>query len=415
MVPSLLSQPPADLNTVPDGELLRRYLADRNSPALEALVRRHGGMVLGVCRRVLGDPHDAEDAFQATFLVFVRKASAVRPAEKIGPWLYGVATRTALKARALAARRRAREKQVDMLPDMAGDPQAGAPTAAVSADWLPLLDREVARLPAKYRLPVLLCELQGLSRADAARQLAIPEGTLSSRLARARALLRRRLSRRGAGTAVLVAAVLFPTTAHAAVPQALVETTVRAATSFATGVALTTPPAVIAAAVLAAMRTTRLAVLVAGLAIVLLLGGVGWLAARLGRPAAPVAVVDTRSDQEKLQGTWSIVAVEVDGVKDGPMIEEFKKLRITFEGDVCSFPADSKMVLDVTTNPKRMDLTCQIMPPPNNFMHGIYEVNGDDLKMCLCAPGRPDRPTDFAAAPDSWRTVFTLKRQPKVQ
>src|SRR5689334_13282541 len=91
---------PADPSA--DGELLRRYLAGREEFALEALVRRHGPMVLGVCRRVLGDAHDAEDAFQATFLVFVRKAGSIRPGELVGPWLYGVATRTALKARARA-------------------------------------------------------------------------------------------------------------------------------------------------------------------------------------------------------------------------------------------------------------------------------------------------------------------------
>jgi DNA-directed RNA polymerase specialized sigma24 family protein len=145
-----MSQPPATVADTPDGELLRRYLAGRDSPALEALVRRHGGMVLGVCRRVLGDPHDAEDAFQATFLVFVRKAASIWTGAQVGPWLYGVATRTALKARALAARRRAREKLVNALPDVA------APAGPAAVDWLPLLDREVAGLPAKYRLPVLL-------------------------------------------------------------------------------------------------------------------------------------------------------------------------------------------------------------------------------------------------------------------
>src|SRR5205823_2856910 len=170
MNPSLSSpaDPPADADRLADGELLRRYLAGREEAALAALVRRHGPMVFGVCRRVLGDAHDAEDAFQATFLVFVRKAAAVRPRETVGPWLYGVATRTALKARAHSARRRAREKQVDELPDVA------APADPAAADWLPLLDQAVQALPAKYRLPVVLCELRGLSRADAAGRLGLP-------------------------------------------------------------------------------------------------------------------------------------------------------------------------------------------------------------------------------------------------
>jgi RNA polymerase sigma-70 factor (ECF subfamily) len=406
MVSSSVSHPPTDVSTVPDGELLRRYLADRNSPALEALVRRHGPMVWGVCCRVSADVHDAEDAFQATFLVFVRKASAVRPAEMIGPWLYRVATRTALKARALVTRRRAREKQVDVLPE------AAAPEAPASADWLPFLDHEVARLPAKYRLPVLLCELQGLSRAEAARRLELAEGTLSSRLSRARTLLRRRLSKRGVGAAVLVAVVLFPAIAPAAVPSALVETTIQAATSFAAGAAVATPSAVLAAAVLAGMRTARLAVLIAGLAIVILLGGVGWLATR---PGPPTAVVDTRSDLEKMQGGWVPIEKTWNGQQGGPFIAELEQRGLVIQGDMANWPVDSDVVLNQDANPKQIDLTCRLLPPPNNFMLGIYELNGDQLKTCFGPPAVRERPTKFAAPPDSGRYLITFKRAQAAQ
>src|SRR5262249_44481771 len=147
-------------------------------------------MVLGVCRRVLGNAHDAEDAFQATFLVLVKKAPAVVPRELVGPWLYGVAYRTALKARALAARRREIERQVTAMP-----PQAPPPAAGLALGPLP--DRDLSRLPEKHRLPLVLCGLEGKSKREAARQLNLPEGTLSSRLARAREALRGRLARRG--------------------------------------------------------------------------------------------------------------------------------------------------------------------------------------------------------------------------
>src|SRR5262249_20449250 len=141
---------------------------------------------------LLGNPHDAEDAFQATFLVAVRKAASVRPRELFGNWLHGVAYRTALEARARIARRRAKEKQVEELPH-----PAQAEPEAVWQELRPLLDRELSRLPDKYRVPVVLCDLEGRSRQEVARQLRLPEGTLSSRLATARKTLARRLSRYG--------------------------------------------------------------------------------------------------------------------------------------------------------------------------------------------------------------------------
>src|SRR6516164_94852 len=148
-----------------DTELLQRFTGRHEEAAFAALVERHGPMVLGVCRRVLQDAHDAEDAFQATFLVLVRKAASVRPREKVGNWLYGVAYRTAREARALAARRRGRERQVTDMPE----PEA--PAEDGWAELRPLLDQELSRLPDKYRTPIVLCELEGKTHKEAARQL----------------------------------------------------------------------------------------------------------------------------------------------------------------------------------------------------------------------------------------------------
>src|SRR5262249_17501866 len=145
--------------------------------AFTALVNRHGPMVLGVCRRVLRPAHDADDAFQATLLVLLRKARPLRRPELLGNWLYGVAHRTALKARTLAAKRRARERPV--VDHLAGAP---SPTAAWG-DVRPVLDEEVSRLPAKYRAPVVLCYLEGKTNEEAARLLGCPTGTVFSRLA----------------------------------------------------------------------------------------------------------------------------------------------------------------------------------------------------------------------------------------
>src|SRR5262249_22790154 len=151
--------------------------------AFEALLRRHGPMVWGVCRRLLENAADAEDAFQASFLVLVRRASAVSPREALGGWLYGVAYRTALEARRRRAKRRVEERQVQEMAQFAAEPDDPW------RELLPLLDHELSRLPDKYSVPVVLCELEGVTRREAARQLKIPEGTLSSRLAQARKLL----------------------------------------------------------------------------------------------------------------------------------------------------------------------------------------------------------------------------------
>jgi RNA polymerase sigma factor (sigma-70 family) len=206
-----------------DGQLLERYVAGRDEGAFEALLRRHGPMVWGVVRRVAGHGPDAEDAFQATFLVLVRKADSLRARELVGNWLYGVAYRTALKARTAAARRRARERQVEQMPH----PEVG-PDEAWS-DLQPLLDRELERLPDKYRVPLVLCELEGRGRKEVARQLRLPQGTLSSRLATARRLLAARLTRRGLTLSAAALGAALSHQAAAGVPRALHASTVNVA------------------------------------------------------------------------------------------------------------------------------------------------------------------------------------------
>jgi RNA polymerase sigma factor (sigma-70 family) len=221
-----LSQQGAGLT---DGELLRCFIEQRDEAAVAALVRRHGPMVWGVCRRVLHNDHDAEDAFQATFLVLVRKASAIVPREMVANWLYGVAHQTARKARATRAKQHMRERQVTEMPE-----------PAVQQDlWdevRPLLDQELSRLPDKYRVVIVLCDLEGKTRKEAARQLRCPEGTVASRLATARTMLAKRLGRHGlAVSGGALAAVLSQKAAPASVPPAVVSSTIQAATLVAAG------------------------------------------------------------------------------------------------------------------------------------------------------------------------------------
>jgi RNA polymerase sigma factor (sigma-70 family) len=169
-----------------DSQLLEAFLVRRDEVAFEALLHRHGPMVLGVCQRVLRNVHDAEDALQATFLVLARKASSIRSRQVVSSWLYGVAYRTAMKARVMNARRRTKERQAG---------ERTRPQSPLDEELLEKLDHELSRLPDKYRVPVVLCELEGRSRKESARMLDIPEGTLSWRLAQAKKLLAKRLSR----------------------------------------------------------------------------------------------------------------------------------------------------------------------------------------------------------------------------
>ena len=247
----------------PDGQLLESFVNRREEAALEALVRRHGPMVWNVCRRVIHNHQDAEDAFQATFLVFVRKAASIIPGEMVGNWLYGVAHQTALKAQATAAKRRTREKQVMEMPEPAMTEQERW------NDLQPVLDQELSRLPDKYRVVIVLCDLEGKTRSQAAQQLGWPEGTVAGRLARARNTLAKRLVQRGivvSGGAL--AAVLSQQAALACLPSAVMMTTIKTAALVAAGQVTATaaiPANVVALSqgVIKAMQLTKLKIVTA--------------------------------------------------------------------------------------------------------------------------------------------------------
>jgi RNA polymerase sigma factor (sigma-70 family) len=295
-----------------DGQLLADYLSRRAEAALDTLVRRHGPMVWGVCRRVLRNHHDAEDAFQATFLVLVRKAASVASRGLLANWLYGVAHQTALNARRAAAKRRARERQVAEVPE---------PEAAPQEPWhdlRPLLDRELSRLPDKYRVPVVLCDLGGVTRREAARRLGVPEGTVAGRLARARAMLARRLAQRGlALSGGLLAVLLAQNGASAGVPTSVVSSTVKAATLLTAGQGaaaglISAHVAALTAGVLKTMLLTKFKAATAVLLAVALLGtGAGWLThqALAGKPAPKAGAGAGQKHRAELGG--AVKAVDV--------------------------------------------------------------------------------------------------------
>lgn len=291
-----------------DGQLLESFVVQREETAFEVLLRRHGPMVLGVCQRILRNLHDAEDAFQAAFLVLARKADSVRPREMVGSWLYGVAFRTAMKARSMRAKRRTKETQAGEMPRSQSSPDE---------EMLAQLDYELNRLPDKYRVPVVLCELEGRSRKEVARLLGMPEGTLSWRLAQAKKMLAKRLSRHELAIPLGVLAVGLSSTLRASTLKAAL-----------TAGAVPAKVLAITEGVMKAMLLTKLkiTVCVATLALVAGVGatGLSYRATAEGPKQSGYSISFTKSEQSRPQADdLEALRLEIEALR--------KELRATKE------------------------------------------------------------------------------------
>jgi RNA polymerase sigma factor (sigma-70 family) len=411
-------RPAASAGEVTDGELLRRFVATREGAAFTALVHRHGPMVLGVCRRVL-DAHDAEDAFQATFLVLARRAASVRKGASVASWLYGVAWRVARKARAGAARRVVPPEPVGAAP----------PDPAAEAAWRELrvlLDEELSRLPEKYRAPLVLCYLEGKTNEEAARLLGWTKGTVSGRLARARDLLRARLARRGLGLTAGALAGLAVANGAPPVSAALAESTINAVL---TGGA-TAPAAALAQGVLKAMFVTRLTYLACvGLGLALAGAaalGQGALVPRPGGPAAEAPAEPKRPSAlfadpippaprgDDLEGVWVGVSLERGGEKAPEAAA--KKFKVVVKGNTITFNPDTEkrratFTLGPSKKPKAIYLTPQDGPQKGEVLAGIYALEEGRLKICVDNGEGKERPKGFATRPGSTLTLLVLARE----
>jgi RNA polymerase sigma factor (sigma-70 family) len=262
-------------------------------------------MVWDVCCRILRCHQDAEDAFQATFLVLVRKAASIAAKESVANWLYGVARQTALKARAMAAKRGDKEKQVAELPEPA------AVEHTRRCDLRSVLDDELSHLPEIYRAVIVLCDLEGRTRKESARQLGCPEGTVAGRLARARAMLAKRLARHG----LAVATVLSHRETSAALPANVVSSTIKAARLFAVGTVAGVPTQVIdlTEGVVKNMTLSRFKKAAVALLLICVMGGAGVMISRTagGEQRAPAS--DKADVKAKPQ--WEYKALSYDDIK----------------------------------------------------------------------------------------------------
>jgi RNA polymerase sigma factor (sigma-70 family) len=343
-----------DAARLSDGQLLEAYRGRGEAAAFGELLRRHGPMVFGVCHRMLRSADDAEDAFQATFLILIRKAASVRPAERVGNWLYGVAWHTARKARAMNERRRAREKPLAA----AVEPAAPGQEREELHEWL---DTAVRGLPDAYRTVVVLCELEGRTLQDAAQQLGWPVGTVAGRLSRARQLLARRLRARPAVLAAgipLVAAEL----ASAQVPPALAARVLLTNELLATGLPLPgSVPARVAALAEQVMKSLWLSGLRRLVAVVVVLGLLGlgvaaWCQSPAPRPEEagepraladqPVPKADPKPGEAAMAIAWGRT---VDGVQIGLALRGGTTVRV---GETATF-----VLLARNTTDKEVSLT----------------------------------------------------------
>jgi RNA polymerase sigma factor (sigma-70 family) len=374
-----------------DGKLLGSFIDQKNEAAFSALVQRHGPMVLGVCRRVLRNEHDAEDAFQVTFLVLARRASVIRPRGLVANWLHGVAHRTALRARRMSARRQVQEKQVLRIPE---------PEISPRDEWhdlQSLIDQELSGLPEIYRLPILLCDLEGKTIKEATRQLGWPQGTLAGRLARGRKLLAKRLTNRGVVLSVGSLATLFAQhLASVGVPASLMTSTVKAATLIAAGhVAIA---GVVSAKVAHLMEGVLMSMMLTNLkkvtAVVLLLGLVGFGGGMLLRPKATGQETrieqpgDTGSEKEnalrreavpgtqiqrpalafrdeRLQGEWT---ARIEDVNISIFFGPGNSIRRVTEGRFTGADDTGTYSVDWSRNPHHLDVRWGSLPAGQTIM-----------------------------------------------
>jgi RNA polymerase sigma factor (sigma-70 family) len=400
-----------------DADLLARFVAARDEAAFGELVRRHGGPVWDVCRAVLGNRADADDAFQAVFLTLARRAARLRKPGSVGAWLHGVAVRVARKARAAAARRQARESA-------APPPPPPEPPDPSWAEVRAAVHEALAALPERYREPLVACYLRGLTQDDAAAELGLSHAAVKKRLERGRDRLRAVLTSRGFGPAVVLAVGAAPA---AAVPDHLLTAAPRLAAGLGP-----VPQAVLGlvegGSSMTLSKLGAVAALVAAVGVTLAAGGAEQPARRPAaeNPRAPAAPPKASAklkenpiadDYAALSGEWAVQLIETAGepLYDGTSSTEFTPPpKFVFDGRRCRvegvqvlFVRDFTFTLDPAKQPKGIDVTFTRGPRAGETFVGIYLIRGDEVRMCLRLQGTElGRPKGYVT--NSGRTLYTF-------
>jgi RNA polymerase sigma factor (sigma-70 family) len=412
---------PADpARQTPDAELLARFVVSRNEAAIAELVQRHGPLVWRLCVRVLGEAADAEDAFQAAFLVLARRAASVSRPELLANWLYGVAYRTALKVRDERRRR-----QIPLQEERAVNNTTPLDEAS-RRELRERLDSELSQLPDRYRVPIVLHFLEGHTQEEVARMLGCPRPTIATRLTRACERLRTRLLHRGLTLSTGALGAALAEEASAALPLTLLEATVHAAPLFAAGGSILAPQAAAAVAegVLQTMFLIKIKFAFAGVLLVAVVAaGVSVLASQgltpdhPGQPEAFAPKAGARDDVvekelEKLQGTWVLTAVEWDGKAPAPQdVTSDARREWSIRGNKFTdgqvgdqFKKSTGFLrIDARQTPRTMDLSPTEAFQPAETAYSIYDVQGDTLKVAqwgrVIVPGQADKKPDRESKP----------------
>jgi RNA polymerase sigma factor (sigma-70 family) len=400
----------------PDDVLLERFVRQRDEAAFEAILHRHGPLVHSVCRRLLYDPDDTADAFQASFLVLARKASTIGRRALLANWLYGVAYRVAARARKIRRKQHAREQAAADLNEYP------ALQNTMESTLTQELCEEVQRLPERYRVPIILCYLEGKTGEEAAKELHCPATTVKGRLALAREMLRHRLTQRGV---TVTAGLLVGHALAGPAPAALLAETMKAASAFAAGI----PAGGVSAQVLAltkgvlrTMMLSRVKTVAAVLIAVAIVAGVGGVAYRNyagAKPAEDKKVAKPKADKEAILGTWKVVSVEF-GSKKNPEGFEFDLLRkatMIFKKDkqitqIAGGQKEHDYKLDSTKKPKCLDIMDGDPATP-----AIYSLDGDKLTICFPSAGASERkrPNKLATKEGDGMILLVLEREGKVK
>jgi RNA polymerase sigma factor (sigma-70 family) len=385
-----------------DVELLGRFRAQRDEVAFHTLVRRHGRMVFDVCRNVLGNEADAEDAFQVTFLTLAQRAGAIRKQASVASWLFGVAYRTALKARTCFARR---QKHEACAPSQ---PSSDNSDVLAWREVQQVLHEELSRLSEWWRTPLVLCYLEGKTQGEAAAALGVSAATVNKRLEQGRQRLRARLVRRGLGSTALLAAAVCPAAnASAGVPISVMMATVRAASAMVSG---EVPASVVSSKVVALTEGVQHTMISRKIKIGLLLvvlGIAGFAAICWVGPAmtqtpsdgaraeksttrATTPQTDRRTNLMRLQGAWEVVSVQGDGLEDQKALNDhFRLLTLVFKNArlvTWGMPDDviAELKVDADVVPKRLELTqTKGLLGKDKVVHWVYELDGDRLAIAF--------------------------------